>query len=1178
VTYPTPTVTLSASPANIEVGQSTVLTWSSAHADTVEIDQGIGNVALNGSLAVSPTQSTTYTITARGAGGTATASETVTVTYPTPTVTLSASPANIEVGQSTVLTWSSAHADTVEIDQGIGNVALNGSLAVSPTQSTTYTITARGAGGTATASETVTVTYPAPTVTLSASPANIEVGQSTVLTWSSAHADTVEIDQGIGNVALNGSLAVSPTQGTTYTITARGAGGTATSAVTITMTTELLPNVTLSANPTYLSVQGRVVLSWNATHASFCSIEPSIGPVATSGSIGIFPSRTTEYTITAVGPGGTSTATAAVSVENPAPVVTFSSTPSSIGPGESSTLTWTSTGADSCEIDAGIGSVDPSGSVVVIPSGTTVYTISARGPGGTTTARARVDVGNGYSYGEPTPAEQVHLEAVNRARLNPSGEALRLGIDLNEGISPGTIGEETVQPLVFNARLTEAARLHSQDMMDRQYFAHDSLDGRTMYDRVLASAYSPETLLENLGKAISISPLDPVATALILHDNLFVDAGVTGRGHRLNILDANVREAGFGFASGTFEGFPHAILLTCDYASSQAYSNPFLTGVVYDDQNGDEAYTAGEGIQDVEIRVLEAGAQTRTCGTGGYAILLSPGAYTVEAALSDGRTYRKNVALTSYNVKVDFLLSEFGPAQPSPQVTLGVTPAILALGDSATLSWSSVYATSCVIEPDIGEQGIEGSLRIFPTATTTYRIRATGAGGTVEKEVTVIVYDPAGTVSVSMSAQPASIQEGQSAMLVWYCLNATNVSLDNGIGPVALNGSMSVQPASTTTYTITATGPGGTSTASVTVTVTYVAPTVILSANPGAIPVGKTSTLNWSSTHANTVSIDPAIGNVAPNGSISIFPAETTTYTITATGAGGTTSATATVTVSSLLAMQITSPLPNEWIAGPSVMVQGTILNPTGNEVGVNVNGVAAIVVDDHFVANHVPLEQGENVLNVVATDAAGNSALASVVVNADTSVAYVGIYADVESGIPPFQTTLHVMGSFGFEWSLLGSEGPGVVDVAQNSPREYRVGMSADGIYYLTVNVMDRQGVSHSDTIAISLWNRDRLDSLLKTRWDVMKASLIAGDTQGALQSFAVGSRERYGQIFDSISSVLPAMASEMREIGMIYVRDQVAKYRIRRQEEVMGEMYDITYYIYFKKDYDGLWRIDSF
>jgi peptidoglycan-associated lipoprotein len=77
-----------------------------------------------------------------------------------PTVTLNASPTSIDVGQTVTLSWSSTNATDLSIDGGVGKVAPEGSTPVTPTQSTTYTITASGAGGTASATAHVDVNAP----------------------------------------------------------------------------------------------------------------------------------------------------------------------------------------------------------------------------------------------------------------------------------------------------------------------------------------------------------------------------------------------------------------------------------------------------------------------------------------------------------------------------------------------------------------------------------------------------------------------------------------------------------------------------------------------------------------------------------------------------------------------------------------------------------------------------------------------------------------------------------------------------------------------------------------------------------------------------------------------------------------------------------------------------------
>lgn len=72
--------------------------------------------------------------------------------------------------------------------------------------------------------------------------------------------------------------------------------------------------------------------------------------------------------------------------------------------------------------------------------------------------------------------------------------------------------------------------------------------------------------------------------------------------------------------------------------------------------------------------------------------------------------------------------------------------------------------------------------------------------------------------TVTLSVSPQEIQKGQSAKLTWESKNATDVTVES-LGSMDLNGSVSVNPAESTTYRIVAKGPGGTSDATARLTV-----------------------------------------------------------------------------------------------------------------------------------------------------------------------------------------------------------------------------------------------------------------------------------------------------------------------------------------------------------------------
>src|SRR5215475_3930586 len=77
-----------------------------------------------------------------------------------PTVTLQANPTSVNKGDASTLSWSSTNATQLTISPEVGAVAPEGSTKVTPSDSTTYTITASGPGGSADASVRVTVAAP----------------------------------------------------------------------------------------------------------------------------------------------------------------------------------------------------------------------------------------------------------------------------------------------------------------------------------------------------------------------------------------------------------------------------------------------------------------------------------------------------------------------------------------------------------------------------------------------------------------------------------------------------------------------------------------------------------------------------------------------------------------------------------------------------------------------------------------------------------------------------------------------------------------------------------------------------------------------------------------------------------------------------------------------------------
>ncbi|MBF0451455.1 MAG: hypothetical protein HQK75_12190 [Candidatus Magnetomorum sp.] len=265
---------------------------------------------------------------------------------------------------------------------------------------------------------------------------------------------------------------------------------------------------------------------------------------------------------------------------------------------------------------------------------------------------------------------------------------------------------------------------------------------------------------------------------------------------------------------------------------------------------------------------------------------------------------RSSMETTSYPPMIRLLfivcimIGLIGCGGQGPSVSISSTPETIQLGESAVLTWSTQDADSISINNGVGTVGPRGTTVVTPFRTTTYIISAVNADGKSESSVTVTVIHSESTPSVSITANPISIHPGETSVLAWSTGNAYSVIIDNGIGNVPVNYSITVRPPVTTTYTISAIGPGGTSTASVTINVMSTAPVANITANPTSIKPGETSFLEWSYGNAHTVTIEPGIGDGTQVKSMQVSPKKTTTYIITAVGTGGTATARVTIIVS----------------------------------------------------------------------------------------------------------------------------------------------------------------------------------------------------------------------------------------------------------------------------------------
>lgn len=240
-----------------------------------------------------------------------------------------------------------------------------------------------------------------------------------------------------------------------------------------------------------------------------------------------------------------------------------------------------------------------------------------------------------------TAAEQYLLELINRARLDPMGEARLYGIDLNSGLSAGTISGAAKQVLAPNALLESAAIKHSQWMIATDIISHTGANGSTPYQRAVAEGYKPGWVGENISWRGTTGAMNLDSYIETQHRDLFLSSG-----HRTNIMSTSYREIGIAQETGVVRqgGVDYNSSMITEVFGSSGTAR-FITGVSYFDSDNNRFYSIGEGYGGVTINA--AGNSAVTAAAGGYGL-------AVEAANATSATdVTGQVGRASFFIKLD---------------------------------------------------------------------------------------------------------------------------------------------------------------------------------------------------------------------------------------------------------------------------------------------------------------------------------------------------------------------------------------------------------------------------------------------------------------------------------------------------------------------------------------------
>ncbi len=252
-----------------------------------------------------------------------------------------------------------------------------------------------------------------------------------------------------------------------------------------------------------------------------------------------------------------------------------------------------------------------------------------------------------------TAAEQYGIELLNRARLNPMAESAKYNVGLNQGIrdiDTQTAGVQKLsstqkQALAPNQAIDTASTKHAAWMISTDKFSHTGYGGSDAGQRMSKAGYKGVW-----GENIAYQPYGRSVeeTINMQHASLMKSAY-----HRANLLTGYFQEVGYSQVIGGFRDSSGS-MLTQNFGVQIEPKHAFITGVAYNDRNGNNFYNIGEGQGGIRFDNAD-GPDAVTASAGGYAVKVSQQS-TVTINLGDNSEFGSVTIRVSFtNVKLDLV-------------------------------------------------------------------------------------------------------------------------------------------------------------------------------------------------------------------------------------------------------------------------------------------------------------------------------------------------------------------------------------------------------------------------------------------------------------------------------------------------------------------------------------------
>ncbi len=431
---------------------------------------------------------------------------------------------------------------------------------------------------------------------------------------------------------------------------------------------------------------------------------------------------------------GASTQTINLTVKAPAPKVTLSASPASIGAGSSSTLTLVASNATLVKVTGTDGSSYTlpvaGGTQIVSPAKTTTYTAKATGSGGTATASTTVTVTAAKVLTVAITANPLSIASGSSSTLTVSAanatQVTITGSDASSYTLAATGGTQIVSPKATTTYTATATGAGGNTTATATVTV-------TAAPVVNISA-NPASIASGSSSTLTVSAANATQVTITGSDASSYTLAATGG---TQIVSPKATTTYTATATGAGGNTTATATVTVTAAATVSLSAK------------PTSITSGNSST-LSVTATNATQVTLT-GSDSSSYLLSATGGTVSVSPTATTTYTANATGSGGNATANVTVTV--TAQPAATVTLSANPTSIFSGSSTTLTVTATNATQVTLTGTDGSSysldPTGGTQSVSPTTTTTYTANATGNGGNATATASVTVKASAGVQSIN---------------------------------------------------------------------------------------------------------------------------------------------------------------------------------------------------------------------------------------------------------------------------------------------------------------------------------------------------------------------------------------------------------------------------------------------